>query len=65
MRQKTTDEELKRYCLSLMDEIGTFEYIRKKFAELEAEIQDEINKLGGNPLLEAFVLSISSVVIQQ
>ena len=48
-----------------MDEIGTFEYIRKKFAELEAEIQDEINKLGGNPLLEAFVLSISSVVIQQ
>ena len=65
LKQRTTDKQLKLYCLSLMDEIGTFAYIRERLGELQAKIMEEINNLGGNPLLEAFVLSISSVVVQQ
>ena len=65
LKKRTTDEDLKRYCVSLMEEIGSFAYTRKKLEELEREILDEIRNLGGNPLLETELVNHASIVVEQ
>ena len=48
VRQRTSDLELKKYCVSLLADSGSFEYSKITLAELEENIRNEIVKLGGN-----------------
>jgi geranylgeranyl diphosphate synthase, type III len=45
LRQKTTDAEVKRYAVSYMDRMGSFEYTKKVIADLEAKAVQEVARL--------------------
>lgn len=53
LRQRTRDIEVKRYCISLLEKLGSFQYTRETLDKLDADARREIARLGGNPLLEA------------
>ncbi|XP_069695704.1 terpene synthase isoform X2 [Periplaneta americana] len=53
LRQRTHDVEVKKYCITLLEKFGSFNYTRHTLEELDAEARTEVSKLGGNPLLEA------------
>ena len=65
VKQRTDDIDLKRFCLSLIKEIGSLAYTKKKLEKLEEEIREEIKNLGGNPLLEKFLTELVSIVPDQ
>ena len=48
LRQKTHDIELKKYCVSLLEDAGSFKYSKMTMEELDKRIRKEISKLGGN-----------------
>ena len=52
LRQRTKDTDLKRYCVSLLDKFGSFDYTRQTLVQLDLDARREIVKLGGNPILE-------------
>jgi geranylgeranyl diphosphate synthase type 3 len=43
----------------MTDRTKSFEYTRKVLNTLEKQVVDEIKRLGGNPILEAIVKSLS------
>ncbi|KAL1983846.1 hypothetical protein VTN96DRAFT_9847 [Rasamsonia emersonii] len=47
LKQKTKDEEVKRYALSYMERTGSFEYTRKVVAELRERALDLIDEIDG------------------
>ncbi|CAF4861214.1 unnamed protein product [Pieris macdunnoughi] len=53
LKQRTTNLDLKRYCVSLLEGLGSLEYTRKIIRDLEAHLRSEIRRLGGNPLMDA------------
>jgi len=53
--QRTRDVELKKYCVTLLEMFGSLKYTRHTLEKLDAEMRDEIAKLGGNPMLEDFL----------
>ncbi|CAG9559899.1 unnamed protein product [Danaus chrysippus] len=55
LRQRTRDVEVKRYCISLLEKFGSFQYTRERLAMLDQEARDEVRRLGGNPHLEEFL----------
>lgn len=52
LHQKTKDVNVKRYCVSLLEKFGSFEYTRQTLRQLDLDARKEIEKLGGNPVLE-------------
>jgi len=44
---------VKKYCITLLEKFGSFEYTRSVLKELDQSARDEIERLGGNPLLTA------------
>jgi len=52
LRQRTEDVELKKYCLTLLENFGSLRYTRHTLEKIDAELRAEIAKLGGNPILE-------------
>ena len=48
LKQRTQDIELKKYCVSLLEASGSFEYSKMTMTELDARIRKEIHHLGGN-----------------
>ena len=52
LRQRTGDVELKKYCVTLMENFGSLKYTRHTLEELDAELKAEVARLGGNPVLE-------------
>ena len=48
IRQKTSNLEVKKYCVSLLADAGSFEYSKITLVELEERIKNEIVVLGGN-----------------
>jgi hypothetical protein len=52
LRRRTGDVELKKYCVTLLENFGSLCYTRRTLEELDAVLRAEIAKLGGNPLLE-------------
>lgn len=44
--------DVKRYCVSLLEKFGSFEYTRQTLIQLDLDARREIEKLGGNPILE-------------
>mgnify|MGYP004599646003 CR=1 FL=1 len=51
LRQRTKDIEVKRYCVNLLEKFGSFAYTRTVLEELDKEARNEVQRLGGNPLL--------------
>lgn len=52
VRQRTKDTDVKRYCVSLLEKLGSFEYTRQTMLRLDLEARRAIAELGGNPILE-------------
>ena len=48
VRQKTDNLRIKKYCVSLLADAGSFEYSRITLAELDENIRIIIGNLGGN-----------------
>ena len=48
LRQRTTDLELKKYCVSLLEKYGSFAYTLQTLEELDQKVRQEVEKLGGN-----------------
>jgi geranylgeranyl diphosphate synthase type 3 len=44
--------ELKKHCVTLLEEFGSLSYTRHILEKLDAEVRTEVAKHGGNPLLE-------------
>jgi len=55
LKQRTTDIDLKKHAISLMDEAKSFDYAKKVLENLKVEINEEIKKLGGNKILEGMM----------
>ncbi|XP_054718340.1 terpene synthase-like isoform X2 [Uloborus diversus] len=53
IRQRTTDVEIKKYALDLMEKLGSFEYSRNVLKELDSQAREEIQRLGHNAFLIA------------
>ncbi|CAH4023345.1 unnamed protein product [Pieris brassicae] len=53
LKQRPTNLELKRYCVSLLEGLGSLEYTRKIIRDFEVHLRSEIRRLGGNPLMDA------------
>jgi len=51
LKQRTEDDDVKRYAQSLMKDMGSLEYTREKCSTLKQEIVAEVEKFGGNPTL--------------
>lgn len=53
LQQRTTDVDVKKHCVSLLEEAGSFEYTRSVLQKLNAEIREEIANLGPNKYIDA------------
>jgi len=53
LKQRTEDVEIKKYAVSYMKGMGSFEYTERVLKDIEKDIKTEMQQLGGNPLLEA------------
>ncbi|XP_076646182.1 geranylgeranyl pyrophosphate synthase quemao isoform X1 [Halictus rubicundus] len=51
LRQRTKDIDVKRYCINLLEKFGSFAYTKAVLEELDQKARNEIQRLGGNPLL--------------
>ncbi|KAI8853020.1 geranylgeranyl pyrophosphate synthase [Chytridium lagenaria] len=60
LRQRTTDIDVKKYAIKLMEKTKTFEATAAKLKEIETSARAEIARLGGNPLLEKVVDLLSA-----
>ncbi|XP_011876896.1 PREDICTED: geranylgeranyl pyrophosphate synthase-like isoform X2 [Vollenhovia emeryi] len=49
LKQRTKDNEIKRYCVQLLEKYGSFKYTRNMLEELDSIARAEIERLGGNP----------------
>ncbi|VEN38200.1 unnamed protein product [Callosobruchus maculatus] len=58
LQQRTREHEVKKYCVSLLEKYGSFEYTRQTLNQLQKEAKDEVEKLGGNPYMEEFINSL-------
>eukprot|EP00039_Didymoeca_costata_P008039 m.107256 g.107256 ORF g.107256 m.107256 type:complete len:309 (+) comp13920_c0_seq2:133-1059(+) len=61
LRQRTEDAELKRHAIKCMEKSGSFEYTRNVLNDLEKQLLDEIEHLGGNPGLTALVNKLAQL----
>ncbi|TMW46775.1 hypothetical protein DOY81_008144 [Sarcophaga bullata] len=52
LRQRTQDIEVKKYCIRLLEKLGSFKYTREVLEKLDNEARAEVNRLGGNPYME-------------
>ncbi|XP_015118005.1 geranylgeranyl pyrophosphate synthase isoform X2 [Diachasma alloeum] len=51
LSQRTNDVEVKKYCLTLLEKFGSFAYTKTVLEDLDRKARDEVERLGGNPLL--------------
>ncbi|XP_046589695.1 geranylgeranyl pyrophosphate synthase isoform X1 [Neodiprion lecontei] len=51
LRHRTTDVEVKRYCVTLLEKFGSFGHTRGVLGDLDLKARAEVERLGGNPLL--------------
>jgi len=61
LTQRTGDIELKKYCVTLLENFGSFRYKRHTLEELDAEVRAEVAKLGGNPVLEDVLVELQGL----
>jgi len=61
VRQRTTDVDVKRYCVQKMTELGAFDYTKTVLIELENGLHSLIANAGGNPFLTKLVTELSKL----
>lgn len=61
LRQRTTDNDVKKYCVDYMRRIGSFEYTRQTLIRLEKEALELIEGHGGNPHLVSLVNELRKI----
>ncbi|BFZ18010.1 hypothetical protein BsWGS_21049 [Bradybaena similaris] len=64
LRQRTVDNDVKKYCVDYLEKIGSFEYTRKVLQDLEEQLLKEISALGDNPYLTALVTELRKIYSQ-
>ncbi|CAO3623710.1 unnamed protein product [Cunninghamella echinulata] len=57
--QKPKTIEVKKYALEIIKRTGSFDYVKAFMKEKEKEARAEINRLGGNPILEKLLNALS------
>ncbi|XP_037939699.1 geranylgeranyl pyrophosphate synthase isoform X2 [Teleopsis dalmanni] len=60
LRQRTHDVEVKKYCISLLEKLGSFKYTREVLASLDKEAKAEVARLGENPYMEVLLDKLNS-----
>ncbi|KAF0769180.1 geranylgeranyl pyrophosphate synthase [Aphis craccivora] len=50
-KQRTRNVDVKKYCVKLLDNYGSFEHTRKVLTQLDSDARKEVENLGGNPLM--------------
>lgn len=51
LRQRTTDVDVKKYCISQLEALGSFAYTKEVLEDLDSKIRVEIKRIGTNPFL--------------
>jgi len=51
LKQRTQDVEVKKFCISLLEASGSFEYTKKVMTDLDKAICSEVDRLGGNKII--------------
>lgn len=51
LRKRTTDIEVKKHCITLLETMGSFAYTKKVLEQLDQDIRREIQGYGGNEAL--------------
>ncbi|CAL1528662.1 unnamed protein product [Lymnaea stagnalis] len=64
LRQRTTDNDVKRYCVGYLKKVGSFEYTQKVLGQLEQELLVEMKALGGNPHLSLLIEELKKLYSQ-
>lgn len=49
LRQRTRDIEVKKYCIRLLEKLGSFSYTREILQSLDLQAREEVAALGENP----------------
>jgi len=52
LRKRTTDDDMKRRAIKIMEESGSLDYTKKELASLEKDIESLMSKLGENKAME-------------
>lgn len=52
LRQRTRDIEVKKYCINLLEKLGSFKYTRDILDSLDRQAREEVSALGPNPFME-------------
>ncbi|KMY98069.1 geranylgeranyl pyrophosphate synthase [Drosophila sechellia] len=60
LRQRTHDIEVKKYCITLLEKLGSFQYTRKVLETLDAEARSEVARLGSNPYMDRLLNKLLS-----
>ncbi|XP_004524463.1 geranylgeranyl pyrophosphate synthase isoform X2 [Ceratitis capitata] len=60
LRQRTHDIEVKKYCIGLLEKLGSFQYTREVLESLDKEARAEVERLGGNPYMDLLLNKLLS-----
>lgn len=61
MRQRTKDKELKKYCVSLLEKYGSFEYTKEKLKSILREATEEAATFGENPYMHELIVTFKKL----
>lgn len=61
VRQRTHDNDVKRYCVEHLRALGSFAYTVEVLKKLEEDLKQQIEQLGGNPHLEGLIAELSKL----
>jgi len=59
LRKRPKEEELKKYCVSLLEKCGSLDYTRAAMTQLEADARAQMAALGDNPVLAGVLDALS------
>jgi len=65
IKQRTSNVELKMYCIKLMKESHSFDYTKEKLLLIEQKIYKQIEDLGGNIILTKMCEELSKIYKEQ
>lgn len=61
IRQRTTDNDVKKYCVECLDKIGSFEYTKQTLIQLEERAIELIDQQGGNHILTSLINELKKI----
>ncbi|KAL5291011.1 GGPS1 family protein [Megaselia abdita] len=60
LRQRTRDVEVKKYCITLLEKLGSFKYTEEILDSLDLQAREEVERLGSNPILDQLLNDLLS-----